>query len=183
MKKHRNYELIRFIALFLLCFPVILLSGVIARAYAAAGTEIQEWLQAHNGYRSLHGAPGVTWSAALAQSAREWADTCPSGHSAGPYGENIAFASHKKRAGDVVALWYGEKVRYDYAKPGHQAGTGHFTQVVWKNTALIGCAHSAGCAGAWSDIWVCQYYPPGNIAGKYDANVFLPGSPVARPAK
>jgi uncharacterized protein YkwD len=166
-----------------LCFPVILLSGVSGRAYAADSTEIQEWLQAHNRYRSLHAAPGVTWSAALAQSARDWAGTCPSGHSATPYGENIAYASRNKSAADVVALWYGEKAGYDFAKPGQQPGTGHFTQVVWKKTARIGCAHSAGCAGAWSDIWVCQYSPPGNIAGKYAANVFRPGSPVALPAE
>jgi pathogenesis-related protein 1 len=179
MKKHRNYDQIYIPVIFFLCLLALLMSGISTRVYAATSAEIKEWLQAHNAYRTLHGAPKVTWSSDLAQRARNWADSCPSGHSRSPYGENMAFATYEMSVGNVVARWYREESRYNYANSGYQAGTGHFTQVVWKNTAQIGCAHATRCTGTWSDIWVCLYNPPGNIKGKFAANVFPAGKPAA----
>jgi hypothetical protein len=50
--------------------------------------------------------------------------------------------------------------------------TGHFTQVVWRQTTQLGCGVST-CRGM--DIWVCEYDPPGNVQGHYRQNV-LPAS-------
>ena len=49
-------------------------------------------------------------------------------------------------------------------------GTGHFTQVVWKNSVQlgIGIAFSSNSQKAWV---VAEYYPPGNVAGQFAANV------------
>lgn len=143
---------------------------------AATSSEIQEWLQAHNKYRTLHGVANVTWSAHLAQKAQDWADTCPSGHST--YGENILFANFSKDPEDVVARWYREESVYDYNNPGFSISTGHFTQVVWKNSSEIGCGYKAGCSGSWSHIWICQYNPPGNVYGQFAANVLPPRSVI-----
>jgi len=144
---------------------------------AATAAEIQQWLQAHNTYRALHGVPPVTWSATVAASAQAWADTCPSTHSGSGYGENIAWATTDIGESAVVQLWYDEESLYDYSNPGFSSDTGHFTQVVWKGTMEIGCGFATGCGQNWpyyANAWVCQYNPPGNYIGQFGANVFPP---------
>lgn len=151
----------------------------------ATPAEIQEWLDAHNTYRALHGVPNVTWSTTVAQSAQAYADTCPSGHSYHPqYGENLAWSYGQNPSfGDVVKWWYDEEQYYDYNNPGFSSTTGHFTQVVWKNTTEIGCGYRSGCSisllgKTFTDVWVCQYNPHGNVSGQFADNVFPPGTPV-----
>lgn len=146
-------------------------------AFCATPAEIQEWLDAHNKYRSLHGVPPVTWSATVAASAQAWADTCPSGHSSSGYGENMAFAGYVMSPTDVVGLWYSEEHLYPYGEPAWNPAWGHFTQVVWKSTTQIGCGYRTGCSGSWPNVWVCQYNPPGNYIGQFAANVFPPVVP------
>ena len=62
-------------------------------------------------------------------------------------------------------LWYAEvnDPGYDFEMPGfHQnPGTGHFTQIVWKDTKKVGC----GVAGSFA---VCRYQPAGNFLGLYE---------------
>jgi hypothetical protein len=50
--------------------------------------------------------------------------------------------------------------------------TGHFTQLVWRSSARLGCGASV-CRGL--QIWVCNYDPPGNVQGNFPRNV-LPQS-------
>lgn len=144
---------------------------------AASSAEIQEWLQAHNNYRTLHGVPPVTWSATVAASAQTYAETCPSEHSGSGYGENLAWATYDMGESTVVQYWYDEEPHYDYNNPGFSSETGHFTQVVWKGTTEIGCGFATGCGDAWpymSNVWVCQYNPPGNYLSEFPENVFPP---------
>lgn len=146
-------------------------------AMAATPAEIQEWLQAHNSYRTLHGVGPVTWSETVAANAQTYANTCPSSHSTGSwYGENLAFASYNMGASAVVKMWYDEEPDYDYNNPGFSSGIGHFTQVVWKGTTEIGCGFVTGCSGSWANVWVCQYNPQGNVLGQFAENVFPPDS-------
>ena len=42
--------------------------------------------------------------------------------------------------------------------------TGHYTQMVWKNTAQVGIGQ-ANCAGGGSVI-AAEYHPPGNYMGE-----------------
>jgi pathogenesis-related protein 1 len=141
----------------------------------ATPAEIQQWLNAHNNYRALHGVPPVTWSTVIEASAQAWADTCPSGHSVSAYGENMAYASYAQTSQGCVDIWYGEEPLYDYKNPGWNPATGHFTQVVWKNTTQIGCGCKTGCS-PWYSVCVCQYNPPGNVIGQFAANVLPPVS-------
>ena len=146
---------------------------------AATAAEIQQWLQAHNTYRTLHGVSPVTWSDTVAASAQAWANTCPTAHSGSGYGENMAFASsvsYNPGASTIVQLWYSEEPDYDYNKPGFSPTTGHFTQVVWKGSTEIGCGFKTGCTTGWANVWVCQYNPPGNHIGYFAENVFPPNS-------
>ncbi len=157
-------------------FALLLTLGMLSWLYVFAATpgvaadENTSWLNAHNTYRATHNAPPVTWSDELARSAGQWASTCPSGHSGGIYGENIAWATYDMEPRDVVKLWYDEIEKYDFSNPGFNLKTGHFTQVVWKNTTQIGCAHVEGC-GNWQHTWVCEYSPAGNIIGQFAQNV------------
>lgn len=66
-----------------------------------------------------------------------------------------------------VQSWIDEKQWYDYDSDSCSAAPpdscGHFTQVVWKDTTLLGCAWASG---GGSDYLVCNYYPPGNYTGQ-----------------
>lgn len=144
----------------------------LSTAWAQSTADIQSWLDSHNGYRLKHQVAALEWSATLAQSAQNFVNTCPSGHSNSGYGENLAFASYTQTPSGVVDRWYSEEPSYNYNNPSFSAG--HFTQVVWKSTTKVGCAQINTCAGSWSSIAVCQYDPPGNYFGRFTDNVFPP---------
>jgi len=134
-------------------------------------------LEAHNRFRAKHCAPALTWSKDVARVAQRWADElasrCVIQHSAGEYGENLAAGSAEiVDAGHTVAMWYDEVAKYDFKHGGFSMHTGHFTQLVWRDTARLGCGVSE-CKGL--RIWVCNYDPPGNVQGEYREQV-LPTS-------
>jgi hypothetical protein len=69
----------------------------------------------------------------------------------------------------VVDAWGNEKKDYDYANNSCQSGAvcGHYTQVVWRSTKLVGCGVASCSAGnSKAQVWVCQYSPPGNYVGE-----------------
>ncbi|XP_077865903.1 Golgi-associated plant pathogenesis-related protein 1-like, partial [Saccoglossus kowalevskii] len=69
--------------------------------------------------------------------------------------------------------WYEEIDIYDYDfnNPNYQNGTGHFTQVVWKDTKMIGCATAESNGRVYL---ACEYYPPGNVVDYFIINVLPP---------
>jgi uncharacterized protein YkwD len=144
----------------------------------AISTEAQRLVDAHNRVRARHCAKPLAWSAKLAQVAQQWANAlrdkgCAFGHSGGSYGENLAAGtSGTLDAEDVVKMWYDEVSLYRFPNGGFSAQTGHFTQVVWRGTARVGCGRSQ-CNGM--DIWVCEYDPAGNWQGQYRENVLPTG--------
>ena len=131
-------------------------------------------LAAHNRVRARHCAPPLAWSDKLAKVAQKWADSlvaqgCAFEHSRTDYGENLAAGTiGALDPARVVAMWYGEIAHYDFRRGGFSMETGHFTQVVWRATARVGCGTSR-CNGM--QIWVCNYDPPGNVEGEYRENV------------
>jgi uncharacterized protein YkwD len=138
----------------------------------------KQQLDEHNLLRAKHCSPALTWNAELAAGAQAWAERCEFEHSAGggAYGENL-FAGTNTTAIEAVDGWYSEIANYDFAAPGSSQGTGHFTQLVWKSSAQLGCG-MARCTnifptfgGAW--FYVCRYAPPGNMNGadEYRQNV------------
>jgi hypothetical protein len=50
------------------------------------------------------------------------------------------------------------------------AKTGHFTQVIWKNSRRVGVGFAIGNGGRSAFI-VAQYTPPGNVQGTFRSNV------------
>lgn len=135
-------------------------------------------LKAHNDYRTKHCAPPLEWSDELAKVAQAWANKlkaagCAFDHSGSKYGENLAAGTSGAMPPEhVVEMWYREVERYNFKRGGFSMETGHFTQLVWKNTRRVGCGMTT-CKGY--DYWVCNYDPAGNYERQYKANV-LPAS-------
>lgn len=93
----------------------------------------------HEFYRTQHNAPSLIWSDALANSSMFWAQKCIWGHSHTPnVGENLAFGYADMT--DSIDAWGLERTNYNWSNPGFSESTGHFTQLVWKDTKEVGCA-------------------------------------------
>jgi uncharacterized protein YkwD len=150
--------------------------------------EWQALLDQHNVYRDKHCVPALKWDQDLANSAQAWANQChldPNDplrfdHSNTPgQGENLKWGSGNKTPTSVTAVddWYAEISNYDYAlqENSNTGVIGHFTQVVWRESTLVGCAKNlcANVSPEWggSTLYVCEYAPQGNIRGDYGANV------------
>lgn len=131
----------------------------------------QDFLAAHNAARAQLGINPVGWNQTVAAYAQNYANVrsadCNLEHSYGPsYGENIAEGSGEFTAVDAVRLWVDEKQYYDYDTNSCVGGGEclHYTQVVWRDTAEIGCAR-VQCQNEWWFV-TCNYYPPGNYVGQ-----------------
>lgn len=147
--------------------------------------EAQAWLDAQNLVRKNAQPPPpaplpeLTWSDDAARVAQAWADGCVYQHNQnrGFRGENIAANAPPSswKLQDVVGAWAGEAGFYDHAGNTCASGKecGHYTQLVWRDTARVGCAHRTCAANSpfgarfpsW-ELWVCDYEPPGNWVGQ-----------------
>ncbi|EPB86301.1 hypothetical protein HMPREF1544_06943 [Mucor circinelloides 1006PhL] len=133
--------------------------------------DIDTILTVHNNFRANHDAPPLAWNQELADFAYNWASKCTITHSEARYGENIA--GRTKDWEQSVKAWYSEVSNYNYSNPGFAPNSGHFTQVVWKNTKMIGCG-SAYCDNIKGIYYVCEYLPRGNVIyGGADHAVFF----------
>uniref|UniRef100_A0A8C1S6W1 GLI pathogenesis-related 2 n=1 Tax=Cyprinus carpio TaxID=7962 RepID=A0A8C1S6W1_CYPCA len=140
-----------------------------------------EFLQTHNAYRRQHAAPPLTINKNLCRSAQAWAEHLLSiktlKHSNKDYGENLYYAWSSDKPFYTVESWYSEIKDYNFSRPGFSSKTGHFTQVVWKDTNEVG----VGLATDGNTTFVVgQYLPAGNItnAGYFEKNVLPAGTKV-----
>merc|ERR1712007_208431 len=80
-------------------------------------------------------------------------------------GENLA--SGVTDAG-AVDMWYNE-IQHTNGGLVSAFGmdTGHYTQVVWRETSRLGC-------GIQGTLLACQYGTGGNMAGGFESNVLAP---------
>ncbi|XP_054779226.1 pathogenesis-related protein 1-like [Prosopis cineraria] len=140
---------------------------------ASAQNSPQDYVNAHNAARSQVGVPNIVWNYTVASYAQNYANQrkadCQLVHSdgnGGKYGENLAWSSGDLSGTDAVKLWVDEKAYYHYdsntCDPGKVCG--HYTQVVWKNSASVGCG-KVRCNNGGTFIG-CNYYPPGNYRGQ-----------------
>jgi pathogenesis-related protein 1 len=131
----------------------------------------REIVNAHNIVRSRVGTAPLTWSDRLAGVAQEWANRLMANgqfaHSHNPnYGENLYEISGAAATPSLVVKAFADEVDdYDYrSNTCHGRGVcGHYTQVVWNDTKEVGCAVARG---GRREVWVCEYYPPGNWVGR-----------------
>ena len=142
------------------------------------------------------GVGPLQWSPELEQYAQSWADSLalqnvfqhrPStkDNPLAPgqaVGENLFAGYGLPFTGpDAVRDWIAEKQWYHYDQdngyggwnqppgcmpPANEPYCGHFTQVIWKDTQYVGCGQAQSSTGVRMIYIVCNYYPPGNIAGQ-----------------
>lgn len=159
-------------------------------AFCAEELIMQGMAEAHNQVRADVGVQRLVWSDELAAFAQQWADHlarakgCEIEHrkqqggitAAGP-GENIYWASammvsdgtrvlQEITPEKVVQEWADEAGNYSYETNTCREGSscGHYTQVIWHATKRVGCGRAV-CSDN-SQVWVCNYEPPGNVLGK-----------------
>lgn len=89
------------------------------------------------------------------------------------YGENIAsFSRRFETAGEEATnMWYSEVKDYRFDKPGFGGNTGHFTQVVWKDSVELGMGRAQTADGRLTFV-VARYSPAGNMMNRFQENVF-----------
>lgn len=140
--------------------------------------EVQQTLDYHNRVRKEVGSPPLQWSPELATYAQAWADHlvaigCEMQHRPFDgewkqlYGENIFWGSDASfTVENACGSWYGEikDYRYGVLNENNWYKTGHYTQMVWKNTTHVGLGKAVCPNGAV--IIVGNYNPPGNYLGQ-----------------
>lgn len=162
-----------------LCIASLLLFAC-PSAHAAPGAngsrldpgEVKDLLRVHNRARADVGVRPLQWSPQVAKSAQRWADrladsSCRMEHSRGSgYGENL----YRATAGyyeveDAALAWAREKRLYRGGplQRHNWAPSGHYTQMVWRDSRNLGCGVSE-CDDKM--IVVCHYDPKGNYLGR-----------------
>jgi pathogenesis-related protein 1 len=132
-------------------------------------SEMTDVLKAHNAVRKDNKLPLLVWDCKLADTAQQWAARGVFEHRTDhKYGESLFVSSTSTaKATAAVQQWMLEKPSWD-----NTAGTcangkvcTHYTQIVWKKTATIGCGINRNAPGKWKVLLVCNYDPAGNGAG------------------
>lgn len=131
-------------------------------------------IKKHNLYRVYHNAQPLYFNCEILKIAQDYSDHLAKDvhgldHSGNKYhgqwmGENLAnFGGNN---GEIPTdRWYNEYKKYNFNSPGFSSGTGHFTQVVWKNSKEFGIGYS--CYGSMC-FSTGNYFPGGNYGGTND---------------
>lgn len=151
-----------------------------------------EILEEHNKLRQavaqglIPGQPGaenmleMTWDNELARKAQEWADQCIFKHDPKKrlarftMGQNLALIWSSATLDDDqdsdfagrIRKWFDEVKKYSFGAK-FSLATGHYMQLVWADTFLIGCGYSYYYLGnKYNKLYVCNYGPAGNVQGQ-----------------
>ena len=162
-----------------LMFLSVLAGLTVLGQSAVPPAEAEAALAYHNRIRKGLKVPPLSWSDDLAAYAQAWADHLASegcrlehrprsGTWTQQYGENLFYG----RGAPYTALmasqsWQEEVAQYQYRAVSltNFARTGHYTQMIWKDTERMGMGQATCRTGAI--IIVANYDPPGNVVGRY----------------
>ncbi|XP_023237314.1 cysteine-rich venom protein LIO1-like [Centruroides sculpturatus] len=136
------------------------------------GMEKKLYVDLHNMYRRKVSIPAsnmkyMEWNEDLAAIAQDWANQCIWDHGNLEHskfdrmGQNL-YKGYTRDPHQAMKLWFDEYVFYNFhdasCKPNEQCG--HYTQVVWANSRLVGCALKLNCWHNYRFYIACNYYPP-----------------------
>ncbi|XP_043517092.1 venom allergen 5-like [Frieseomelitta varia] len=152
--------------------------------------EKQTILDEHNRLRQLialgqvSGQPSAAnmremiWDDELATMAQKWTNRCAEVHDDHrhirrfPVGQNMArtwtrpagSSDERPNWRQSIYSWFNEVQHY---RAGYSETTGHYTQLVWSDTYLVGCGYSFyyDPAQGYTKNYVCNYGPSGNVLG------------------
>ncbi len=152
-----------------LCFLILCAGNSSAPPAPGKSSLAPDMLAVHNIMRARVGVPPLAWSNRLAARSQEWADTLVARKQFihrpdSAYGENLfEITGVAASPAQVVNAWAAESRNYKYNSNRCSGMCGHYTQIVWRDTKEVGCAVARG---GRREVWVCNYDPPGNWAGK-----------------
>jgi uncharacterized protein YkwD len=137
----------------------------------------------HNRARANHGASNLQWSSECEAGARKAASTCVFEHlTTSGQGQNLFASSGATNitAGITESFYKPEADAYQWYGSEPSMSNfhiwGHFSQMVWKETTHVGCV-TINCPNMDASYYtVCNYSPPGNMAGSYGKNIGKPAS-------
>ncbi|KAF2901190.1 hypothetical protein ILUMI_04996 [Ignelater luminosus] len=171
---------------------------ILLRSGPASEYDKQIILDTHNALRQLVALgqiPGhpqasnlqeMKWDDELAYRAEQWSHSCFSErHDEGrhlrrfPVGQNIATIWTTKKPTstyevvadypDAIKRWFDEYRNYRFGKIYYSDDTtGHYTQMVWANSNLVGCGYAFyyDPAKGFTKNYICNYGPSGNVMGE-----------------
>ena len=133
-------------------------------------------LKMHNEYRIKYQAPNLELNDELCQLAQEYADKCadlqstdltPVLYKNECLGENISeFDGEISTASTIIEKWAKE---WKLLEDKYKDQTRHFTQMIWKDTKIVGFGFSSSSNG--KNYFVSFYFPAGNIFNEFDKNI------------
>lgn len=134
-------------------------------------TFVLDAIKRHNILRACHNAGPLMFNCEILKISQDYAETNPNGHSGTRFngkwmGENLFWSWGMKLTGSYpVDDWYEEIKDYNFETGKSNGGvTGHFTQVVWKDSKELGIGYY--CEGT-SCVVVGNYFPGGNFNNDY----------------
>ncbi|XP_011871196.1 PREDICTED: venom allergen 3-like [Vollenhovia emeryi] len=125
--------------------------------------------------------PDLSWDNELETIAQRWANQCDFNHDKCrnvdrfSVGQNIAMSSSTGKSTpnleNMIQMWYNEVKKFDKNQISpyqFSMKTGHYTQLIWAKTRLIGCGKiSYKKTKDWTTHYlVCNYGPSGNYIGQ-----------------
>jgi pathogenesis-related protein 1 len=167
------------------CIFLLVLAGHAQNVPSNTGSKVSQYdaqqaLDFHNRARKDVGVKSLRWSTDLAKYAQQWAEylvnsnNCNIQHRSSlgketkdNTGENIFWGNGKLyNALHASQSWYNEIEDYSYRTITSRNfyATGHYTQMVWKNTKKVGIGIATCPDGA--TIIVANYSPAGNVIGR-----------------
>ena len=143
-----------------------------------ANIQEQDILDIHNRKRALHNSPPLKLNSDLNELAKKSANKISKNKTFtkniynGEYlGENIfIYKGLILEPENICNEWYDEIKNYDKSLNKYQKNTGHFTQMIWKETKEIGFGYTNNDGIYYAVVY---YYPAGNTLGEFKDNILI----------